>query len=61
MDETLLTAARRIVRFVRVDDASHGGLLRRDTIHAAQILDQQIKLAESEPNPSVEEAADARG
>ena len=29
-EETLLTAARRVVRFVRVDDVAHGGLLSRD-------------------------------
>ena len=43
--ETLLTAARRVVRFVRGDDAAHGGLLSLDTIRAAETLDRQVHKA----------------
>jgi hypothetical protein len=42
-EETVETAARRIVRFVRVDDAAHGGLLSRDTIRAAEMLDAELR------------------
>ena len=46
-EETILTAARRIVRFVRIDDHMHGGLLSRDTIRAADTLDREVKRAEA--------------
>lgn len=45
-DETLLTAARRIVRFVRIDDA-HGGLLSNDTVRALDTLDKQVRLEDA--------------
>ena len=47
MEETLLTAAKRIVRFVRADDHAHGGLLSIDTIQAANMLEQQIMTEEA--------------
>lgn len=47
MDETILTAARRIVRMVRVDDQAHGGLLSIQTIQAANLLEQQITIEEA--------------
>lgn len=51
-DETLLTAARRVVRFIRIDDA-HGGLLSNDTVQAVDTLDKQVRLA-----AAAEEAAE---
>jgi hypothetical protein len=46
-EETLLTAAKRIVRFIRVDDEHHGGLLSQDTVVAnetlARMIDQEDK------------------
>ena len=42
-EETLETAARRIIRFIRVDDVAHGGLLSRDTIRAADTLEQELR------------------
>jgi hypothetical protein len=42
-EETLETAARRIIRFIRIDDAAHGGLLSRDTIRAADTLEQELR------------------
>lgn len=36
-EDNLLTAARRLVRFVRVDDAG-GGLLSNQTVQAADML-----------------------
>lgn len=41
-EETLETAARRIVRFVRVDAVHEGGLLSRETIIAAETLDREL-------------------
>lgn len=45
-EETLLTAARRLIRNVRVDDAAHGGLMSRETVVAADLLEKQALLAE---------------
>jgi bisphosphoglycerate-independent phosphoglycerate mutase (AlkP superfamily) len=42
-DETLETAARRVVRFVRSDEHAHGGLLSKDTIQAVETLDRQLQ------------------
>ena len=49
MEETLFTAARRVVRNIRIDDERHGGLLSRDTINSNEILaryveDEEFKL-----------------
>ncbi len=44
-EETLETAAYRVVRFIRVDDARHGGLLSLDTIKAVETLDYQLQTA----------------
>lgn len=46
-EETLLTAARRVVRFIRIDDA-HGGLLSNETVRAVDTLDKQVRLADVE-------------
>lgn len=43
-EETLLTASRRVVRFIRIDDA-HGGLLSNETVRAVDTLDKQVRLA----------------
>ena len=40
-EETLLTAARRIVRFLRIDEAD-GGLLNLETIKAAYVLAKEV-------------------
>lgn len=44
--ETILTAARRLVRFVRIDNEQHGGLVSRETIVAADTLDREVKREE---------------
>lgn len=41
-EETLLTAARRVVRFFRIDE-NHGGLISLDTIQAVEILDRMVR------------------
>ena len=43
-DETLLTAARRVVRFTNIDQ-SHGGLVSLDTLGALQTLALQVDYA----------------
>ena len=42
-EETLLTAARRLVRFVRVDNGAHGGLISMDTTQAVETLAIQVQ------------------
>jgi hypothetical protein len=44
--ETLLTAAKRVVRFIRVDDEHDGGLLSKATIIANETLAQMIEQEE---------------
>jgi hypothetical protein len=41
-EETLLSAARRVARFFRIDEA-HGGLTSRDTLIAFITLDKEIE------------------
>ena len=41
-EETLLSAARRVVRFFRIDEA-HGGLTSRDTLWAMDQLALQVE------------------
>lgn len=44
--ETLLTAAKRVVRFIRVDDERDGGLLSRATVQANETLARMIEQEE---------------
>lgn len=41
-DETLIHAARRVIRFIRIDDVNNGGLLSIETIKAGNLLEQAI-------------------
>lgn len=55
-DDNLLTAARRLVRFIRVDDQHDGGLLSRQTIQANEMLSRHVEAEEKrlkalEPKP----------
>ncbi len=43
MDETLLTAARRVVRFFNIDNTSGGGLISVDTSTAVETLDKMVR------------------
>jgi hypothetical protein len=60
-EETLETAARRIIRFVRIDDAAHGGLLSRDTIRAADTLEQELRRFQAADQRKQELPIDERG
>ncbi|MBO1022590.1 hypothetical protein IPV08_21745 [Methylobacterium sp. SD274] len=46
-EETLLSASRRVVRFLRIDDASHGGLLSRESIISVDTLDRMVRAESS--------------
>lgn len=47
-EDSLFTAARRLVRNVRVDDASGGGLLSVETIKANEIVARHLEAEERE-------------
>jgi hypothetical protein len=60
-EETLETAARRIIRFIRIDDAAHGGLLSRDTIRAADTLEQELRRFQAADQRKRELPIDEKG
>ena len=53
-EETLFTAVRRIIRFIRVDDERHGGLLSQETIQAAEILAREVDKTEKQMKQGAE-------
>ena len=57
-DETLFTAARRVLRFVRID-LEHGGLISRDTLAALDTLEREI-AAEAPRDKARQAAHDAK-
>lgn len=57
MEESLLTAARRVVRFFNID-AAHGGLISEQTQIAIDTLDRQVRI-ETEKQKRAEEKANA--
>lgn len=42
-EETLHTAARRVMRNLRIDETKGGGMLSIDTLHSMATLDIQIE------------------
>lgn len=46
-EETLLTASRRVVRFMNIDNA-HGGFTTDDTMYAVHTLRRQLELASAD-------------
>jgi hypothetical protein len=44
--DSLFTAARRIVRFIRIDDQAHGGLLSQQTVAANELLSKHVDAEE---------------
>ena len=42
--ETLLSAARRVVRFTKIDETRGGGLISIETVKAVQLLDEQVRI-----------------
>jgi hypothetical protein len=55
-EETLISAARRLVRFVRIDASQGGGLLGQDTIQAAEVLDIQLTQEQKRLAQQIEQA-----
>lgn len=47
-EETLLTAARRVVRFFNIDNTIGGGLISIETSQAVEALDKQVQLEQQE-------------
>lgn len=43
MQETLLSAARRVVRFFNIDNTSGGGLISIETSTAIETLDKMVR------------------
>lgn len=58
-EETLLTAARRVVRFLRIDEV-HGVLLNNETVRAADTLDKQVRLADAREKAAADDVAEDR-
>lgn len=46
-EETLLTAARRLVRFLMIDNQSGGGLISIETTQAGETLDKMVRLEDA--------------
>lgn len=57
-EETLLSASRRAVRFLRIDDA-HGGLLSRESMVAIDTLDRMVRAESSRLDQAKADAAAA--
>lgn len=57
-EETLETAARRIIRFVRVDENSGGGLLSIETLKALATLDYELARRLAEQKAAEQQADD---
>ena len=57
-DETLLSAARRLVRFVRINNERDGGLISNETSWATDVLDQMIKLEDKKAREAQEKKDD---
>lgn len=55
MEETLYTAARRVLRNIRSDDSAHGGLISIDTLRSAETLAKQLDIhhAKTQPTPVI--------
>jgi hypothetical protein len=54
-EETLFTAARRVLRCIRIDEA-HGGMLSIETMKAIETLDKEVRK-QSTRSPPTNEAA----
>ena len=53
--ETLLSAARRLLRLVRINNERDGGLISNDTSSAAEILSRMIEEEDRRAKASQEE------
>ena len=46
-EETILTAARRVVRFFNIDNQGGGGLISIETTQAVETLDKMVRLEDA--------------
>lgn len=60
-EETLLSAARRVVRFMNIDQNMHGGLIAVETQHAIETLDAQVRKTDERDRAAKAAAAAADG
>lgn len=56
--ETLLSAARRAVRFFNIDNTRGGGLISNETSSAMETLDRQWRLEEERQKKAEDRSAD---
>lgn len=59
-EETLHTAARRVMRNLRIDETKGGGMLSIDTLHSMSILDIQIEKENARQKLIRDREADGR-
>ncbi|HEV7258962.1 MAG TPA: hypothetical protein VGN82_14370 [Bosea sp. (in: a-proteobacteria)] len=59
-EETLHTAARRVMRNLRIDETKGGGMLSIETLHSMSILDIQIEKENARQKLIRDREADAR-
>lgn len=59
--DNLLTAARRVVRFLRIDDERGGGLLSQETIQANETLARHVETMEKVIKHHVHADHDSQG
>ncbi len=57
-EETLLTAARRVVRFFNIDNTSGGGLISVETSTAVETLDKMVRAEDARQKAERKESAD---
>ena len=56
-EETILTAAKRVIRSIRADTEMHGSLLSLDTIKAAELLDVEVRKEAKRQDGATDEPA----
>lgn len=59
-EETVLTAARRVVRFFNIDNQLGGGLISIDTTQAIETLDRMIRLEDARAKREREKLEESR-
>lgn len=53
-EETLIHAARRAIRFFRIDETRGGGLISQDTVRAIERLQQIVQRETAQPSITVD-------
>lgn len=60
-EETLLSAARRVIRFFNIDNTSGGGLISIETQQAVDTLDIMVQRAQAKENAKVIQFGETHG